>query len=478
MSSSNDSDLFDTLSLVETDDSSDFELVDLETEERPSVPSSTCSDMASSIADISSAPPSPSSMLSLMLPNSTFPTLSPSFKMTDTTLSQHSEQAPDPPLDSKAAALELSKLTLSTAFIADRDLGDVEKMNWLAPADDKQQCGPSQLYGRMRTTAPKAAWLVAVLAAFLLGFKADTLLDFTRRSSSSLSMQAGTPSPSPSSLSVPKGMSSYTQSINPDIGTSSKLRRSVALQQSPTASKSLTIRSNRCADAGNKKRPSNDSNPPLRSKTRRYATFAGQMSFQMRPDIPVLPFTSDSSYLDNATTTTWAFWLAELHKYMVLQPALLAARTQAFEAARLAHRYHHEQLLPALASLREHAVHTAQRTAEFTAQYSEEQVRPAFAFVREQASQTAQRTAEYHEKVVAPAFAQFRKQAIMAAKSSSEGLNKAAQRFSSEAAQTVQQVKDATNINLDALGLDEYAGFVLTTLRTMKHNLRRPEKCT
>lgn len=376
--------------------------------------------------------------------------------------------------------------------------------------------------------APKAAWLVFLLTTVLIGLKTTSLLEpqsvqwseaATRCADARWITKFASPAPtpngpfqdsrvgnllpransafglapksSPSSLTVvsqapsnkpaaqPKPSSSK-QKLDPAVQRAS----SVALQASSGSSKkSLTvassssiIKTNGCllASKASGTPTFGFRRGPARRIRRRYSPCSACWSGKMNADMIVFPQPVQSTYLENATTTTWAFWLAELQNYnrLVLKPAFASARQQALEAAQLARRYHQEQVLPAIASLREHAKHTAQQMEDLAARYNQEQVRPAFAFAREQAAHTAQRTAEYREKVLRPAVKQFRHQAMEAAKTTQQGLNKAAKRFSSEAAATVQQVKGATNIDLEAIGIDDYVGFMMDTFSTMKQNLR------
>ncbi|CBQ69495.1 conserved hypothetical protein [Sporisorium reilianum SRZ2] len=586
MSLSNDSDPFDTLSLAETDDSSDFELVDVEQDEvRSFAPSSIGSDAASTTSDAAdSAPPSPqlhASHFHFPDPVSVFHdeelNLDSSSIYTPLATSRQQQQPPQEPAIAQASTSDAPQLkTASHVF----DLGIIEKMDFTLPHDDddgnnEKQPGPSQPHRRLITMAPKATWLVALFAAVLLGFKSTTLLGFTPSSSSphaasmadtnwnakfaspsqisaasSIASMALASSPSPSGLTVKEGKKVTRK---PDFPRASPRRSgssssSVALQKTAasSSSKSLSVVSQVSADASKVQRPVRASDARVKkANNKRYAALAGQLAFNMHNDLPVFPSVPRSSFLDNATTTSWAFWLAELDSYYQLsvRPAMLAAKQQAYEAARLAQRYHHEQVLPAFACFRQHALHTAQRTADLTKQYNQEQLRPAFSFVRQQAAQTAKRTADYHEqvlfpalshfrhraagavkassdgfseaakrfsssaqrsreehlrpaltfvreqamqtakrsseyhdKVLVPAMAEFRLQAVEAAKTTSQGFNKAAKRFSSEAAGTIQQVKAATLIDLEALGMDEYVGFMMATFKSMGQSPRRSEK--
>lgn len=585
MSSSNDSDPFDTLSLAETDGLSDFELVDVEQDDvRFFAPSSTGSDAASNASDVESTPPSPqmdASRFHFPDPASVFQdeqrSLESSSMYTLLASSQHDDPSGAPELN---ASDEVQETTQHTEHAAPPlDLGRIEKMDFLhEPEHEQDQASPWRPHRRLATMAPKAVWLIALFATVVLGFKSTTLLglphnlstwhhgrmahnDWTTKfaspshhssvssavasSSQTAPSLALAPKPSPSGLTVKKAEAASHGSERPS--TPSRFR-SVALQKSITTSKGLSIVRQSSACPSRLRDAIRCSG--LRDKsarTMRYAALAGQRAFSIHPDLPVFPSLPASSFLDNATTTTWAFWLAELDNVfqLSLQPAISAAREQANEAVRLVQRYHQEQVRPAFACVREHAFQTAQRTAEFTSQYSEAQVRPAFAFVRDHAAQaahrtakyhenvvmpafvhfgrqaagaarstseelhkaakrtakktsqynkeqlqpafasfyqhaaeTAQHTAEYHAKVIVPALAQFRLQAVDAAKTTSEGLNKAAKRFSSEARPAVQQVKEATYVNLEALGVDEYLGFVMTTFKSIKHNLHSAEQAT
>ncbi|KAJ1021192.1 hypothetical protein NDA16_003978 [Ustilago loliicola] len=529
MTSSNDTDLFDTISLIETDASSDFELVDFEHDERTPAPSSIASDVASSVSDADSLPPSPdlqASRFHFPDPVSVFDDqdlndVDSHSLYTPMAQSRQSDEFSSPQADLETPRIEHSEYNehISTFPL---DFNHVEKA--ASPFLPKgEQTSPSKLRRGINAFSPKnkAAWLVAVLATALVGFKSSSILGFTHRASSLQAMQAGhlewstkiaapavssnvvsldastlatsappsaslalAPKPSPSSLALtdthsPERPLRRKQGIKgTDNGPIPVKPPSLSLQAAASTDLSVVAQSSAGPSTASAARRSvRASNASLRrSKHSRYANLANQKIFQLGPDLPVLPLKPNSSYLDNATTTTWAFWLAELQTYeqLVLRPAILAVKQHAYEAGRLARRYHKEQVLPAFATLREHAVYTAQRTAEFTAQYNEEQVRPAFVFVRDQAAQTAQRTAEYREKVVVPALAQLRQQAREAAKTTSHGLNKAAKRFSSDAAEAVQQVKEATQINLEALGVDEYVGFMMHTFKTMSDNLRTP----
>lgn len=533
MTSSNDTDLFDTLSLIETDDSSDFELVDYEHDERTPAPSSIASDVPSSVSDAGSAPPSPDLEASLFHfpdPVTVFDDQDPNDAGSNSlyTPIAQSRQFHDPAIPQPDPATPMVESSEQSTHITTfpQNFNDVEKS--ASPfLSEERQASPSKLHRGMNAFAPKSktVWLVAVLVTVLVGFKSSSMLGYnnTQRASSLQAQRAvhlesstkfaapaissnvvslgasasGTlarpsaflalaPKPSPSSLTLLNAKSSENSVRQKqetkafDKGSNPENNRSASLQATASTPKALSVVAQSSAGpstASAARRCVKASNAFVRpSKNSRYASLAKQKIFQLSPDMPVLPLKPNNSYLDNATTTTWAFWLTELQNYeqLVLRPAILAAKQQAYEAARLARRYHKEQVLPAFATVREHVVHTAQRTAEFTAQYNEEQVRPAFDFVCEQATQTAQRTADYHEKVVVPALAQLRQQAREAAKTTSDGINKAAKRFSSEAAGTVQQVKEATQINLESLGVDEYIGFMMHTFRTMSDNLRTP----
>ncbi|CDU23626.1 uncharacterized protein SPSC_02255 [Sporisorium scitamineum] len=583
MSFSNDSDHFDILSFPETDTSSDFELIDAEQDEvRYFAPSSIGSDAASNVSDADSAPPSP------QLHASRFHFPDPVSSFNEGQLHIESSSIYTPLATSQQQPQESADPDASPKAVF--DLGVIEKMDFTPQQqDDEKLPGPSQPHRRLITLAPKATWLVALFAAFLLGFKSSTLLGFTPRASpshgatmadtnwnakfaapsqissaSSIASQllesstrmgpppvALAPSPSPSGLTV-KECKRFTR--KPDFPRASPRRSSsVALQKTASTSKSLSVVRQLPANPSKVQRPVRAPDARLKqAKSRRYAAFAGQLAFNLHHDLPVFPSVPGSSYLDNATTTSWAFWSAELDSYyqLFVRPAILAAKQQAYDAARLAQRYHQQQVLPAFACFRQHAFHTAQRTADFTMQYKEDQLkpaitfvrhqaaqtakrtadyhqqvvfpalahfrhraagaakagsdgfseaakrfsstaqrttefttqyseghlRPAFVFVREQAMQTAKRTTEYHGKVLVPAMAEFRLQAVEAARTTSKGLNKAAKRFSSEAAGTVQQVKEATHINLEALGMDEYVGFMMSTFRSIGQSPRRSEK--
>ncbi|EST08248.1 hypothetical protein PSEUBRA_002339 [Kalmanozyma brasiliensis GHG001] len=565
MVSSIDSDPFDTLSLAETDASSDFELIDVEHDDVRSVAlSSIGSDAASTTSEAETQPPSPqlhASRFHFPDPVSSFegPELDLESSSLYTLLSP-SQQSDQP------VASELNQQVDEHDESAEEDLqqvagaainyDDLEKMEVLLPIAEKH-AGPLQPRRRIATIAPKAAWIVAVLAAVLLGFKSSSLLGLSQRAPSQLighafdfkpkfaspshmSHIASTdnlvnrasvsvpvslalaPSPSPSSLTIanPELVKELVRGTadarTKDRAGYRQRRRPVALQETFTKSKSLSVVHDVPAQpskANSFVRPS--LRPKISGKRRRYSALAGQLPFKMPSDLPVFPPKSRSSYLDNATTTSWDFWLAELDNYyrLAVRPVILAAKEQAYEAARFAHQYHHEQLVSTFATLRKQAISTAQRSIKFASQYKEERIRPAYAYFREHTAQTAQRTAryhedvlipalaqlhsqaaeaarttsdelnraakrtaEYHDKVVVPALAQFRVQAVEAAQTTSEGLNKAAQKFSIEAAGTVKQVKEATNIDLEALGVDAYVGFMITTLQSVKHNLRNAEK--
>ncbi|TKY88295.1 hypothetical protein EX895_002647 [Sporisorium graminicola] len=591
MSLSNDSDPFDTLSIAETDASSDFELVDVENDEvRSFAPSSIGSDAASTNSDAESSPPSPqlhASRFHFPDPVSVFHDEELNLESSSLyTLLATSQQEPQQPPDRALPVMSPKEASHQTAAPV-LDLGVMEKMDFtLHQHNDDKQAGPSQPHRRLITMAPKATWFVALFAAVLLGFKSSTLLGFTPGASPSHAVSmAGTnwnakfasptqipsvspiasqlvessartghpvalpPGPSASGLTT-KQCKKFTR--KPDLPRASPRRSSstsVALQKTASTSKSLSVVNQRSTDPSKVQRPVRASDARAKeAKSQRYAAFAGQMAFNVHSDLPVFPFVSRSSFLDNATTTSWAFWLAELDAYYQhsVRPTILAAKQQAYEAARLAQRYHQEQVLPAFACFRQHAIHTAQRTADFTIQYNQEQLRPAVTFVRKQAAQTAKRTASYHEQVLFPALAhfrdraadatkagsdgfseaakrfsstaqrtsqltsqynerafsfvreqtrqtarrtadyrdnvlvsavaEFRLQAVEAAKTTSEGFNKAAKRFSSEAAETVQQVKKVTHINLEALGMDEYIGFMMATFKSMGQSERSSEK--
>lgn len=506
MSSINDNDLSDTISLVETDDSSDFELVDYELVVQSPAPSCTQSDTPSDFSDSESPPPSP------YLHASTFHFPDPAALFEDVNMGSSSlstiqpttqPTAQTPVSEPQPQAFESSQTMLSSYAAASAcELGNVEKMGSNYPEGEKT-AAPSQPLRTLLMRAPRPVWIVIILATILVGFRSSPVPGYPWSSSKSVATDNVNPdwaskfaapvansatghhSSRASASSLPVSPLALAVSPQPsNVATSrvhqkhhaeqkggtlqgakvraSRKMSSVAIQATTSISKSLTV----------VRRPINSSTVLHRSG--RYAATAGQIAFQVNPDLPVLPTQSDSSYLDNATTTSWSFWLSELQSYhqLVLAPAIFAAREQAREAARMAQRYHQQQVLPAFASLREHAINTAQRTAEFTAQYNDEQVRPAFAFVRQQAAQTAQRTAQYHEKVVVPALAQFRVQTIEAAKTTSDGINKAARRFSSEAAETVNQVKEATQVNLQTLGVEEYVGFMMNSFHSFKTSLR------
>ena len=528
MTSSNDTDPFDTLSLVETDASSDFELVDIDNEDQALAMSSVSSDVESSASDAPSAPPSPrieASRFHFPDPVSVFQDQSVNLDSSSLyTLLAPSQQLSAEPVTlhnhPESSALDSNEVSLHKPPPV-HVLDHVQRRNH-EPFQLQEKQPVSKLPVRPTTVAARrAAWLVALFAAVLLGFKSSSMLGFHPQASTSLGTSTvdatlytkfASPPPSPTAASAsasqrappgafslrtaPAALSSSPSSLSLSCVSQQpcgRFRRkrgkakprdadatrprpcSVALQD--TASNGLSVIKRPFTSLGFLESPTRRSTAPVcRTRSARYAAYVGQKIFQLHPDSPVLPLTADTAYLDNATTTTWAFWLAELHNYysLVLRPALLAARTQTIQAARLARRYHQQQVLPAFASLCQHAVQTAHRTAVLGAQYNQEQLRPALAFVREQATQTAQRTAEYHGKVFAPAMEQFRQQATEAAKTTSHGLNKAARRFSAEAAETIQQVKEATHLDLEALGVDEYVGFMMHTFKAIKPKQNGP----
>ncbi|KAJ9475650.1 hypothetical protein PHBOTO_005711 [Pseudozyma hubeiensis] len=565
MSSSNDSESFDTLSLAETDGLSDFELVDVDNDDvRFLTSSSIGSDAASMASDVGTTPSSPhmdASQFHFPDPASVFQdeqlSLESSSLYTLLAPSEHDQQTESLQPSHKNKAQASTRPTHSAAAPI-VDLGIIEKMEFLRESEHKQ-AGPSQPHRRAAAMAPKAVWLVALVAAMLLGFKSSSLLGLSPRdhiaqydpiakfaspsqhpltnaavlASRPASSLGVTSSPSASSLAINKTTKQARAYANPGV----------AVQKADPTRKGLTVFTpswSRSSKVRDPVKPSNLGNKNVRAK--RYAGFAGQLaSFNLHPDSPVFPSLPRSSYLDNATTTTWAFWLARLDEVYErsLRPAISAAKDQVFEAARLVQQYHRDQILPTYACLRQRALSAAQRTAEVTSHYNQEQVRPAFAFVRghaarsaqrsakyrekvifpalaqfrrqaaeaakstseelhkvakrtarmtsqyreeqlrpafasifQQATEAAQHTAEYREKVVAPALAQFRQQAIDAAKTTSEGLNEAGKRFSAEAGPTVQQLKEVAYVNLEALGVDEYVGFMLTSLKAAKQTLR------
>ncbi|SNX86757.1 uncharacterized protein MEPE_05466 [Melanopsichium pennsylvanicum] len=577
MTSSHDSDPFDTLSLAESDASSDFELVDIETDERPFIPSSNVSDAASSTSDApDTCPLSPqlgASRFHFPDPVSVFQDESAELNSSSiyTLMASHHqlEHPSTPPIDVPTISA-LAKSELNPSSVAfEHDLGAIEMSQPSIPAKNQQDYpAPSQLNTRIVANAPKAACIIALLATLLLGFKSPSLLGLTEQSTSSITMYANsakwsTKFASPATTATPKIFDSQAFSLSSFVSSSLALVASASSSSSAVLDakraqrtvastehiekpaqlvfdpskkhKAVTVRSASSVALQNPASASESGKifkPPCTAErakadcvkkceaclqrrcAKRYAESAFQMPSKFHPDSPVLPDSSQSC----ATTMTWEFWLAELQKDydLYLMPAMVAARDQAFETARIARRYHQEQVLPAFTSLREQALQAAQRTAEFTAQYNQEQLRPALAFVREQAAQTAQRTAEYHDKVVVPALAQFRQeqlrpalafvreqaaqtaqrtaeyhdkvvvpalaqfcqQASQAGRTTSDGLSKAAKRFSSEAIGTVQHVREATNINLEALGVDEYVGFMITTAKSIKQNLHHPEQTT
>ncbi|GAC94567.1 hypothetical protein PHSY_002140 [Pseudozyma hubeiensis SY62] len=564
MSSSNDSESFDTLSLAETDGLSDFELVDVDNDDvRFLASSSIGSDAASMASDVETTPPSPqmdASHFHFPDPASVFQdeqlSLESSSLYTLLAPSEHNQQTESlqPSHENKAQA---STQPMHSAAASIVDLGIIEKMEFLRESEHKQ-AGPSQPHRRAAAVAPKAVWLVALVAAMLLGFKSSSLLGLSPRAHiaqyESIAKFA-TPSQHPltnaavlatrpaSSLGVTSSPSASSLATN----KTTKQARAYAIpgcavQKADPATKGLTVFTPSWSHSSKVRDPVKSSNLGSKNaRAKRYAGFAGQLAFNLHPDSPVFPSLPRSSYLDNATTTTWAFWLARLDDVYErsLRPAISAAKDQIFEAARLVQQYHRDQVLPTYACLRQHALIAAQRTAEVTSHYNQDQVRPAFAFVRghaaksaqrsakyrekvilpalaqfrrqaadaakstseelhkaakrtarmtsqyseqqlrpafasiyQQATEAAQHTVEYREKVVAPALAQFRLQAIDAAKTTSEGLNKAGKRFSDEAGPTVQQFKEVAYVNLEALGVDEYVGFMLTSLRAATQSLR------
>ncbi len=530
MNSSNDNDLSDTVSLLDMDASSDFEIVDYESESEarsfaPSSAASATSEVASTASDAADSPlPSPrleASQFHFPDPASVFEDVNVDSCSLHTLMATSQQQSHEPSVlqnESNSRDLEAAHPQQSTIIDSIIDFNNDFKLHM---TDDLQEERPATSFKRMVIEAPKTAWLVLLLTTVLIGFKSSSYLHNGQQASSSLatlnvdskwitkfaapastpypafhhlrpidpipqasSSKALAPKPSPSSLSVvdrePSTQATQqkqTSSKQKHVEVSSK-EVPVALQPVTNSAKSLTLAAPLSVKSIVRQYPYRVSSV---SKLKRKAPFPSRWTMQTSPDMPVFPIKVDSFYLDNATTTTWAFWLAELNNYhqLVLRPALMAAREQvtaareqAKEAARVARRYHQEQIQPALASLREQAVYTAHRTAEFTAQYKDERLRPAYAFVREQAGQTAQRTTEYREKVLKPAVAQFRQQAMEAAMTTSKGIDKAAKRFSSDAAVTVQQVKEATNLNLEAIGIDDYVGFMLGSFKSMKHNLR------
>lgn len=567
MSVSNDSDAFDTLSLAETDFLSDFELVDIDHDDvRFFASSSVGSDVASIASDVETTPPSPqmdASQFHFPDPASVFQGEQLSLESS----SMYTISATSPLVNDASVLLPTSEpqshqhhVQLSAASAT--DLGMIEKMDFMFQPEQKQ-VGPSLPYrsfASMRRS--KSVWLVALLAAMLLGFRSSTLLGLTNLApivhhpkfaspsqipaTSSTILSARTPpslalaaNPSPSSIVIGKA-----RKPSPDAQcscSSSSRIRSVALQKTSATSKSLSILGWSSVQSSTLRNAARSSSLGAKHpRGKRYDAHAAQMAFNTYPNLPVFPSLSASSYLENATTMTWAFWLTELsHVYQrSLQPAILAAKEQAYHAARLVQRYHEQQILPTFADLRQQAFYAAHQTAEFTSRCNREQVRPAFDFVHEHATQTAQRTAKYHQTVLSPAFvqvrrqaaeaakttceelhkaakrtarmasqyrqqqlgrgfvsfcqqaaesaqstakyreqavvlalAQLRLQAVEAAKTASEGVNKAAKHFASEASPTVQQIKETTCVNLEALHVDDYVGFMMSTFKSIKQNL-------
>lgn len=542
MTSSNDSDPFDTMSLAETDASSDFELIDVEHDDaRSFAPSSTGSDAASTTSDVETQPPSPqlhASRFHFPDPVSSFEgqelPLDTSSLYTLLDPSQHSDRPTGSEGSHQDIELHDSRDDPQQDAFPRIDDHDIEKMDVLLPIAEKQ-AGPSQPRRRMATMAPKAAWIVTVLAAVLLGLKSTTLLGLPQRLPSSLvgnavefpaqllslgsidartakaSVQSASclalaPSPSPSALTVaePKQAKGAAQSkvdaVTKEPTDKPRRSRSVAVQDISTKSKGLSVVDHSSASPSKPQGATRPSKRPAKDGKRgKSAAAAGQLAFNTPSDLPVFPPLSKSSHLNNATTTSWEYWLAELDSYyqIVLRPALLAAKQQAYEAARLARRYNQERVWPAFASLRKEARDTARpalsllrqqtaQTAQRTARYHDEVIVPALAQLRSQAAdaarttsdeltRAAKRPAEYREEVIVPALKLYRIQAMEGAKITAEGLQKAAKMFAEEAAGTVQQVKKSTGFDLEALGLNEYLGFWICTVRSWKATLRTAE---
>ncbi|ETS61329.1 hypothetical protein PaG_04349 [Moesziomyces aphidis] len=286
-------------------------------------------------------------------------------------------------------------------------------------------------------------------------------------------------------------------------------RESTALQPPVTTPKALNLAPQ--AHSGSSAKPSsNGACKVARQRARRrsnpLAPLASRVAY-VPVDRPVFPMLSDASSLADATTASWDYWIEQLDSYyhVVLRPSIIEARLQAVhaaqharrfheeivlpalqkhavgtahrtadqasKAAKRAHRYHQQHVVPALSNLQKHTVRTAHHTAEWTAQYNRDQLRPALAFMQQQTIETARKSANYQRTVVGPALVQLGAHSIEAAKTTSHGLNKAAKRFSLEAAQTVKHVRHATNINLEALGVDQYVGFLKSTWKDLTHQL-------
>lgn len=528
MNSSNDNDLFDTMSLIDADISSDFEIVDYDTESegRPFAHSSAASEIASSLSDATeSLPPSPqldASQFHFPDPEDVFDRVTLDSSSLHTLMATSQQQIME--LSTRQHALESSDMSQMSSERPDDAvpacaLGHVTKEQ---ETDKIIVEAPPQSFKRIILETPKSVWLVLLLTTFLISIKTSSLLSpqsqigqrrdgTTRYEDTRWITKFASPAPtaqapfsnsraanslpradpafaiatkhSSSSLSLVDKAASHRGSHQSASASTSKPRTdqpqhrdtSVALQETPSASKKgLTVVGAPSAKMiGCQRGVKEPKSPefrrtyqPRRKLRRPYESCSACRASKVNWDRMILSMQAESAYLANATTTTWDFWLGELQSYhqLVLRPAIVAARQQAIEAARAARRYHQEQLVSAFASLRQHAKRHAQQMEDFANRYNDEQVRPAFAFARDQA-------AEYHDKVLTPAVKQFRQQAAEAAKMTSQGLSKAAKRFSSEAADTVRQVKDATNLDLEAIGVDEYLGFMISTIKGLQQNL-------
>lgn len=220
-----------------------------------------------------------------------------------------------------------------------------------------------------------------------------------------------------------------------------------------------------------------------RGKNQRYRDWISMLQNQVSQVEEALPVLPETSALIDAASVSWNFWLAELDRYMVgnLRPALLSARQQAAEAARLTSEYHDKTVQPALESLRAKAQDVARVTsdnlyeaARTTSKFAEEHVQPALQSLHQTARDAARATSEslyeaarttskYGEDSVQPALQSLHKTARDAAVSTSYKLNQAAAQFRAEVAETVQHLKKTSKIDLEAIGLDDYLGFTINT---------------
>ncbi len=558
MSSVNDTDLSDSISvisMIESEDaSSDFELVDFDDDPRPQPPSSTHSIAPSVVSDDQSAPPSPA------LHESRFHFPDPAAIFSEANLDSSSictiasPTQPEPfslpppaqPEHFKAASFEPRSINPEPFEPTPPKVQQIHhafEAKSLQATPDGAQSSQDPFFGESKSTraslldlrrvalaSPKTTCLLMLLAAVLLGvpFHPNSLLRGWRTSDVQIiatqpqsmakfvtpAAQAHSSSLAPSQpphslvksfVALPSTSAPASTAPVSEQRSRSK-RESTALQPSAITPKALTL-APQVHTGSNVKALPNGPCIITRQRARRHRNPLAARVPYVPVDRPVFPLLSDASSIGDATTTSWDYWLDQLDSYyhVVLRPSIVEAsqhaahaarqarrfhqeivvpalqkhavgpahRTadQASKAARRAHGYHQQHLLPALANLQKHTLRTAHHTAEWTAQYNRDQLRPALAFMQQQTMETARKSADYQRTVVGPALVQLGAQSIEAAKTTSHGLNKAAKRFSLEAAQTVKHVRHATNINLEALGVDDYVGFLKSTWKSLTNDL-------